>query len=37
MDITLAEEETMTHNIRKNLVVNGKNVFWIVMDFMVNE
>ena len=35
MDITLADEETMTHNIRKNLVVNGKNVFRIFMDFIV--
>ena len=34
-DITLAVEETMIHNIRKNWVVNGKKVFWIFMVFMV--
>ena len=43
-DITLAEEETMIHSIRKNFVVNGRNVFSIVItlrltkyiDFMLN-
>ena len=34
-DITLAVEETMIHNIRKNWVVNGKKVFKIFIVFMV--
>ena len=34
-DITLALEETMIHNIKKNWVVNGKKVFRIFMDFRV--
>ena len=36
-DITRAVEETMIHNIRKNFVINGRNVFRIFMDFMVME
>ena len=34
-DITLAVEETMIHNIRKNWVVNCKKVFKIFIVFMV--
>ena len=36
-DITLAVEETMIHNIRKNFVANGRNVFSIVMDLRLTK
>ena len=36
-DITLALEETMIHNIKKNFVVDGRNVFNIVTDLRVTK
>ena len=35
--ITLAEEEKMIHNIKKNFVVNGRNVFKIETDLRVTK
>ena len=35
--ITLADEETMIHNIKKNFVVNGRNVFKIETDLRVTK